>query len=79
MCDELAGPSIQRALREARARRGLTQRRVAGRAGVSQTAVTGWELGRRYFSVDRLPAVLAAYELTLDEFCEFAFGKERED
>ena len=68
---DLAGPSIARALREARAIRvargwpALSQRAVARKVGVSTVAYVQWERGTREVLITRLPALAEALGVTV--------------
>ncbi|MFG2998723.1 helix-turn-helix domain-containing protein [Streptomyces sp. NPDC048340] len=57
-------------LRAARAQSGLTQRQLAGRCGMTATAVCNWETGR-VSPVPRIIGLLAlALDLTIPDLCE---------
>ena len=75
-------------LQELRKQRGLTQEELAEALYVSRTAVSKWESGRGYPSIDSLKAISSFFALTLDELlssnevlriaeCDKAEGKER--
>lgn len=52
-------------LQHAREARGLTQAELAARAGYSQSAVAGWESGRRSCRVETLERLAAAMDVPL--------------
>ena len=52
-------------IREARARRGLSQAEVAARAGTSQATISAYETGRKQPSLDTLGRLLATMGLEL--------------
>lgn len=54
-------------LQELRRRRGLTQEELAERLYVSRTAVSKWESGRGYPSIDSLKAIARLFSVTVDE------------
>lgn len=54
-------------LSELRKQRGLTQAELAERLFVSRTAVSKWESGRGYPSIDSLKAISRLFSVTLDE------------
>ena len=54
-------------LQELRKRRGLTQDELAMRLYVSRTAVSKWESGRGYPSIDSLKAIALFFSVTVDE------------
>ena len=54
-------------LQELRKRRGLTQEALAEALYVSRTAVSKWESGRGYPSIDSLKAIAAYFRVTVDE------------
>lgn len=54
-------------IREYRETEGLTRAQVAGRLGVSPTAVRKWEVGLARPSADRLPALAGLLGCTIDE------------
>ena len=54
-------------IREYRETEGLTRAQVAGRLGVSPTAVRKWEVGQAHPSADRLPALAGLLGCTIDE------------
>ncbi|MFF3085640.1 helix-turn-helix domain-containing protein [Streptomyces nojiriensis] len=57
-------------LRAARAQAGLTQRQLAGRCGMTATAVCNWETGR-VSPVPRIIGLLAmALDLAIPDLCE---------
>ena len=54
-------------LQELRKRKNLTQEELAQALYVSRTAVSKWESGRGYPSIDSLKAVAAFFSVTIDE------------
>lgn len=54
-------------LRELRARRGLTQEELAKALFVSRTAVSKWEAGRGYPSIDSLKEISKYFSVTIDD------------
>ena len=54
-------------LQELRKQKGLTQEEVAERLYVSRTAVSKWESGRGYPSIDSMKAIAAFFSVTLDD------------
>lgn len=54
-------------LQSLRAREGLTQEELAEQLYVSRTAVSKWESGRGYPSIDSLKAIAAHFHVTVDE------------
>lgn len=54
-------------LQELRRRKGLTQEELAAALYVSRTAVSKWESGRGYPSIDSLKAIAGYYSVTIDE------------
>ena len=54
-------------LRELRNHRGLTQEELAGALFVSRTAVSKWEAGRGYPSIDSLKELSRYFSITIDE------------
>ena len=54
-------------LRELRKRSGLTQEELSAKLYVSRTAVSKWESGRGYPSIDSLKAIAEAFSVTVDE------------
>ena len=54
-------------LQELRKRRGLTQEELAEALYVSRTAVSKWESGRGYPSIDSLKAIAGYFSVTIDE------------
>lgn len=54
-------------LQELRRRQGLTQEQLAERLYVSRTAVSKWESGRGYPSIDSLKAIARLFSVTVDE------------
>lgn len=54
-------------LQELRKRRGLTQEELAGAIFVSRTAVSKWESGRGYPSIDSLKVLAKFFSVTIDE------------
>lgn len=54
-------------LQTLRKQRGLTQEQLAESLFVSRTAVSKWESGRGYPSIDSLKAIAAFFSVTVDE------------
>ncbi len=54
-------------LQQLRKQRGLTQEELADRLYVSRTAVSKWESGRGYPSIDSLKMIASFYHVTIDE------------
>lgn len=54
-------------LQELRRKKGLTQEELAGKLFVSRTAVSKWESGRGYPSIDSLKAIAKFFGVTVDE------------
>lgn len=54
-------------LRELRTHRGLTQEELAQMLFVSRTAISKWESGRGYPSIDSLKAIAACFSVSLDD------------
>lgn len=54
-------------LQELRKRSGLTQEELAERLYVSRTAISKWESGRGYPSIDSLKAIAKHFSVSLDE------------
>ena len=54
-------------LRELRTRRGLTQEELAEALFVSRTAVSKWEAGRGYPSIDSLKGISKYFSVTIDD------------
>ena len=54
-------------LQALRKKRGLTQEELAAALFVSRTAVSKWESGRGYTSIDSLKAIARFYSVTIDE------------
>ena len=54
-------------LQELRKRKGLTQEELATSLYVSRTAVSKWESGRGYPSIDSLKAIATFFSVTIDE------------
>ena len=54
-------------LQELRKRRGLTQEELAEALYVSRTAVSKWESGRGYPSIDSLKAIAKYFSVTIDD------------
>jgi transcriptional regulator with XRE-family HTH domain len=69
---ELAGPSISRALREARANAELTQAQVAARLHVAVVTYKSWERGTRQVSADWLPRLAGALYVSVEELIHLA-------
>lgn len=68
-------------LQELRRRRGLTQEQLAEALYVSRTAVSKWESGRGYPSIDSLKAIAKYFSVTVDELlsCEEVINIAEED
>lgn len=60
-------------LQKLRKQKGLTQEELAGALYVSRTAISKWESGRGYPSIDSLKAIARFYGVTIDELLS---GKE---
>lgn len=54
-------------LQELRKKKGLTQEELAEMLFVSRTAVSKWETGRGYPSIDSLKMIAGFYKVTIDE------------
>ena len=54
-------------IQELRRRRGLTQEELANALWVSRTAVSKWESGRGYPSIDSLKQIAKFYSVTIDD------------
>ena len=54
-------------LHELRKQNGLTQEELAGALYVSRTAISKWESGRGYPSIDSLKAISAFFSVSVDE------------
>jgi len=54
-------------IQELRKERGLTQEELAEALYVSRTAISKWELGRGYPSIDSLKAIAEFYSVSIDE------------
>lgn len=54
-------------LQELRKQKGLTQEELAEALYVSRTAISKWESGRGYPSIDSLKAIAKFYCVTIDE------------
>ena len=54
-------------LQELRKQKGLTQEQVAEKLYVSRAAVSKWESGRGYPSIDSLKAIAVFYSVTVDQ------------
>ena len=54
-------------LQELRKRKGLTQEELAEKLFVSRTAISKWESGRGYPSIDSLKAISKYFSVTIDE------------
>ena len=54
-------------LQELRKQKGLTQEELAEKLYVSRTAVSKWESGRGYPSIDSLKAIARLFSVTVDE------------
>jgi len=58
---------FQEKLQELRRRKGITQEELAQALFVSRTAISKWESGRGYPSVDSLKAISKYFSVTIDE------------
>ncbi len=54
-------------LQELRKQKGLTQEELAGSLFVSRTAISKWESGRGYPSIDSLKAIAKFFSVTVDD------------
>ena len=54
-------------LQELRRKKGITQEELANTLYVSRTAISKWESGRGYPSIDSLKAIAKFYSVTVDE------------
>ena len=54
-------------LQELRKKKGLTQEELASELYVSRTAVSKWELGKGYPSIDTLKSIAKYFSVTVDE------------
>lgn len=54
-------------LQTLRKQKGLTQEELAGELFVSRTAISKWESGRGYPSIDSLKAISGFFSITIDE------------
>ncbi len=54
-------------LQELRKQRGLTQEELAAQLYVSRTAISKWESGRGYPSIDSLKAISAFFSISIDD------------
>ena len=54
-------------LQELRKNRGLTQEELAEALYVSRTAISKWESGRGYPSIDSLKAIANYFDVTIDD------------
>ena len=54
-------------LKELRSSRGLTQEELAEAMFVSRTAISKWESGRGYPSIDSLKEISTLFSVTIDE------------
>lgn len=54
-------------LKELRTKRGLTQEELAEKLYVSRTAISKWESGRGYPSIDSLKEIAKFFSVTIDE------------
>ena len=73
MAGDLAAPSIQRALREARKTADLTAAQAASRIGVAKTTYLGWERGDREIHINRLPEIADGLGVTIRELIDLAY------
>ena len=53
----------------------MTQEDVAKRLGITQSAISQWELGRSSPTAELLPKVAALYGCTVDELLGVSEGK----
>lgn len=58
---------LNKKLQELRKNKGLTQEELAEELYVSRTAISKWELGRGYPSIDSLKAIAKFFSITIDE------------
>ena len=65
-------------LREARRLSGLSQKEAARKSGIGEKSISTFETGRRIdaMTVSQLQKLLAAYNLTLEEFHSGAFADQ---
>ena len=49
---------------------GMTQAELAAKLGVSQTVVSDWESAKKYPTADKLPAIAAVLNCTIDALFE---------
>ena len=63
------GPALEfnEKLKELRSSRGLTQEELAEALFVSRTAISKWESGRGYPSIDSLKEISSFFSVTIDE------------
>ena len=54
-------------LKELRKNKGLTQEELASKLYVSRTAVSKWESGKGYPSIDILKSLACFFEISIDE------------
>jgi len=73
-------PDVVLALREARSRRGLTQKDAARVSGVGEKTISFFETGARVSSmkVSQLEKLLQLYGLTLDQFFVWSVGDDHD-
>lgn len=64
--------TIKISMAAARVNAGLTQKQLADICGVSEATVISWENGKRVPRADKLPALEAAYGISLD-YVRFPF------
>ena len=68
-------------LQELRKSKGLTQEELAEKLFVSRTAISKWESGRGYPSIDSLKEISRYFSVTIDELIcpeEFLSASEEE-
>jgi transcriptional regulator with XRE-family HTH domain len=56
-------------LQELRKSRGLTQEELAEALYVSRTAISKWESGRGYPSIDSLKEISNYFSVSIDDYC----------
>ena len=54
-------------LQDLRKQKGLTQEELAGKLYVSRTAISKWESGRGYPSIDSLKEISKYFSVTIDD------------
>ena len=63
-------------LKELRQQKGLTQEELAKALYVSRTAISKWESGRGYPSIDSMKAIAKFFSVSLDELVGLVPAKE---